>query len=63
MRKMKKTVQWYSPELRAEAVRMVMDQGMTQREVAQSRPCSTPAESSAIGLAGATLGDLIRRWG
>ena len=35
MRKMKKTVQQYTPELRAEAVRMVLDQGMTQGTVAQ----------------------------
>ena len=35
MRKMKRTVQQYTPELRAEAVRLVLDQGMTQGEVAQ----------------------------
>ena len=35
MRKMKRTVQQYSPELRAEAVRLVLDQGMTQGEAAQ----------------------------
>lgn len=35
MRKMKKKVQQYTPELRAEAVRMVLDQGMTQAEVAE----------------------------
>jgi transposase len=35
VRKMKKTVQQYSPELRAEAVRMVLEQGITQGEVAK----------------------------
>jgi transposase len=35
MRKMKRTVQQYSPELRAEAVRLVLDQGRTQGEAAQ----------------------------
>ena len=35
MRKMKKKAQQYTPELRAEAVRMVLDQRMTQAEVAE----------------------------
>ena len=35
MRKMKRTGQHYTPELRAEAVRLVLEHGMTQAEVAQ----------------------------
>ena len=35
MRKMTRTIQQYSPELRAEAVRMVVEVGMTQGEAAK----------------------------
>ena len=54
MRKMKKTVQHYSPELRAEAVRMVLDQGMTQAEVAQR--LSVPKGTIANWVAAARHG-------
>lgn len=54
MRKMKRTIQQYSPELRAEAVRLVLDQGMTQAEVAQR--LSVPKGTVANWVAAAKHG-------
>ena len=54
MRKMKRTVQQYTPELRAEAVRLVLDQGMTQGEVAQR--LSVPKGTIANWVAAAKHG-------
>ena len=54
MRKMKRTIQQYSPELRAEAVRLVLDQGMTQVEVAQR--LSVPKGTVANWVAAAKHG-------
>lgn len=54
MRKMKRTVQQYSPELRAETVRLVLDQETTQGEVAQR--LSVPKETVANWVAAAKHG-------
>jgi transposase len=54
VRKMKRTVQQYSPELRAEAVRLVLDQGMTQGEAAQR--LSVPKGTIANWVAAARHG-------
>lgn len=54
MRKMTRTVQQYSPELRAEAVRMVVDGGMTQGEAAKR--LSVPKGTIANWVAAARHG-------
>jgi len=54
VRKMKRAVQQYTPELRAEAVRLVLDQGMTQGEVAQR--LSVPKGTIANWVAAAKHG-------
>lgn len=54
MRKMKKTVQQYSPELRAEAVRLVLEHGMTQSDAAQR--LSVPKGTMANWVAAAKHG-------
>ena len=54
MRKMKKTVHQYSPELRAEAVRLVLEHGMTQSDVAQR--LSVPKGTIANWVAAAKHG-------
>ena len=54
MRKMKRTGQHYTPELRAEAVRLVLEHGMTQAEVAQR--LSVPKGTIANWVAAAKHG-------
>ena len=54
MRKMKKTVRQYSPELRAEAVRLVLELGMTQGEAAKR--LSVPKGTIANWVAAAKHG-------
>lgn len=54
MRKMTRTVQQYSPELRAEAVRLVLEQGMTQGEAAKR--LSVPKGTIANWVAAAKHG-------
>jgi transposase len=54
VRKMRKTVQQYSPELRAEAVRMVLEHGMTQGEAAKR--LSVPKGTIANWVAAARHG-------
>ena len=54
MRKMRKTVQQYSAELRAEAVRLVLEHGMTQGEVAKR--LSVPKGTIANWVAAAKRG-------
>ena len=54
MRKMRKKVQQYSPELRAEAVRMVVEGGMTQGEAAKR--LSVPKGTIANWVAAARHG-------
>src|SRR5262245_5234145 len=51
---MKKTVQQYSPELRAEAVRLVLEHGMTQGEAAKR--LSVPKGTIANWMAAAKHG-------
>ena len=54
MRKTKRTVQQYSPELRAEAMRMVLEQGLTQGDTAQR--LSVPKGTIANWVAAAKQG-------
>ena len=54
MRKMTRTIQQYSPELRAEAVRLVLEHGMTQGEVAKR--LSVPKGTIANWVAAAKHG-------
>jgi len=54
VRKMKRTGHQYTPELRAEAVRMVLEHGMTQAEVAQR--LSVPKGTIANWIAAAKHG-------
>jgi len=54
VRKMKRTVGQYSPELRAEAVRLVLEHGTTQGEVAQR--LSVPKGTIANWIAAAKHG-------
>ena len=54
MRKTKRTIQQYSPELRAEAMRMVLEQGLTQGDTAQR--LSVPKGTIANWVAAAKQG-------
>jgi transposase len=54
VRKTKRTVQQYSPELRAEAMRMVLEQGLTQGDTAQR--LSVPKGTIANWVAAAKQG-------
>lgn len=54
MRKTKRTVQQYSPELRAEAMRMILEQGLTQGDTAQR--LSVPKGTIANWVAAAKQG-------
>jgi transposase len=54
VRKMKKTVHQYTPDLRAEAVRLVLEHGMIQAEVAQR--LSVPKGTIANWVAAAKHG-------
>jgi transposase len=54
VRKMTRTVQQYSPELRAEAVRLVLEHAMTQADVAKR--LSVPKETFANWVAAAKHG-------
>ena len=54
MRQTKRTIQQYSPELRAEAMRMVLEQGLTQGDTAQR--LSVPKGTIANWVAAAKQG-------
>lgn len=54
MRKTKRTIQQYSPELRAEAMRMILEQGLTQGDTAQR--LSVPKGTIANWVAAAKQG-------